>query len=776
MILLLLTILAFGAGLALGHALRFTGFPSRILFAGTFIAAEIVVIETLLGATGFLYSSILIVASVSISALTLLFSLRALGKRWVEAIYVDLRSLRNSLALLRHPEIAIFSALAALVGLWTFLTIMYLPPRSVDDLCHHLFPVFETAVRGHFVLLPLDFRPWFAYPLNADLLFLWPTVLQGDIQWVEAAQGIAALLAAIAIAALAREMRASPRHAALGAVLFLLIPLTAKQASSCYTDLILAAFYGAALYGALRYAKDGSTGSLLLAGLGCGLLAGTKYNFLFPLFALIPLVLVGMMKGGTPRSRWKQIALFFVLPSAGLCIYWYLRNLILLGNPMYPFQVGMGPVILFDSALPPDNVLLGSSSYISMIFDKPSMIFELFFGDIGLGGIDGGFGSLFWAGVIPVGFVYLFARVMRIRRDRDLIPLLFALQFCAALFPYMIVQKAASAVSIRFLLAAAVPGIAILVLSFQHLRETRPVLSVVVTLFMIIAAALPLSSLAGSTDITERKQAMTLDERAQAAREGFHGSPWHFAHHASYNIGLFAQAWEMLDSLSPSSDTSQHPLWVFATGGFPAGYYGTQLQNRLWNLDAPDRPEKPDILCYYLEKDGRIISYGDRIVRFEEVNARPDEFELVLNAKRMLVYVRRELIAPGTELRERCASFYEHTMKDDVAAARTLDPHPEGGVIFVALSLGHGLKALEFRGELTSRVILCRPEDSVHLAPLFASNERVLFVKRKENVREGIVGRFMGTEDDIVLADVTADCASLPIQEACEDILEGEEP
>ncbi len=760
MTLILLTALVFISGLALAHALRVTGFAARVLFAGTFAMVLIVAIETALGATGFLTQPLIIIASVAMSVPVLVISAWVIGPpRWGEVIASDLRGLRGTVSLLRHPEIAILSVLAGIVCLWTALVIMYLPPRSVDDLCYHLSTIFETILRGHFFLFPLDFRPHFAYPLNADLLFLWPTLLLGNIHWVEAGQAVAALLAAVGIAALARELGASPRFSMIGALLFLLLPITPKQATSCYTDLILAAFYAAALMGAVRYARDGSTSALLLSGMGAGLLAGTKYNYMIPILAIVPLLFLGMRKAPTLWQGWKRLMFLFLLPSVALCAYWFIRNLILLGNPVYPHQLGLGPLTLFYSALPSNHMLVQSKSYIESLFKEPLSLFEVFFGDASLGGPDGGFGPLFWGAVIPIGLGYLVIAARKFYRNGKTLPLLISLQFPAALLPYLICQWIVSPVTIRFLLAAAVPGIALLVYALDHLQKSRPVLAAAALISLVLAVTLPLTSIAGSSDQIERKQIMSLGDVTQAMREEWSGSPWRFARKSSIGITYFAELWEMLDLISKPPGQQACPLWVFTTGDYPAGFYGTYLQNRLWNLDSPDCPESPDILCFLMgPKDDKfnILYYGDHIIRIEEVAGQPNDYDLVNVIGPILIYARREVIAPEGKLRERFAAFYETAKAREVAAARSFSYRSDEGVILSADLVGYGLKALELRGEIRARVVLTWPEDIDRLASFFAEQGRVLALVPKELAHEPTLGKLKSDGKDLVLVDITS--------------------
>ena len=79
---------------------------------------------------------------------------------------------------------------------------------------------------------------------------------------------------------------------------------------------------------------------LALAGLALGLAAGTKFTFIIP-----ALVLVAAMSMRATRGRRLRVAALLVAPGALTAGWWYVRNLIAVGNPL-GLRVHLGPLML----------------------------------------------------------------------------------------------------------------------------------------------------------------------------------------------------------------------------------------------------------------------------------------------------------------------------------------------------------------------------------------------------------------------------------------------
>jgi len=86
--------------------------------------------------------------------------------------------------------------------------------------------------------------------------------------------------------------------------------------------------------------RDIGAGALAIAGLAAGLAAGTKLSFLAPVAALTVGVVVIATRGERLRT-----GLVWGIPMLAAGGYWYVRNLVAVGNPI-PYIASIGPISL----------------------------------------------------------------------------------------------------------------------------------------------------------------------------------------------------------------------------------------------------------------------------------------------------------------------------------------------------------------------------------------------------------------------------------------------
>ncbi len=221
-----------------------------------------------------------------------------------------------------------------LAVLWIATAVFLLPNRDVDGLCYHLPQIYESILQHRWVMLPLELRSHFAFPFNAELLFLWPAIFFHSQQFVDGVQGVMALFGVFILYALGREWNLTARTSVFIAFLFFLSPVVLAQSGSNYIDLIIAVLFLFAVYFAVSFYKTNTHYDLYNAAMAIGLLAGTKYAMLVFVVSLQ----IFMIKGLRKMSRIHLGCYIAVIVLLGG--YWYLRNWILLGNPIFPVTLG----------------------------------------------------------------------------------------------------------------------------------------------------------------------------------------------------------------------------------------------------------------------------------------------------------------------------------------------------------------------------------------------------------------------------------------------------
>jgi len=102
-----------------------------------------------------------------------------------------------------------------------------------------------------------------------------------------------------------------------------------------YIDLIIAIFFITGVYFAVRFFKAGDKSCLFLAGISTGLILGMKYTMILTAIILQIIIFLGVRKNKTKFCNIVYYILLILIFSG----YWYIRNMIELGNPIYPFSI-----------------------------------------------------------------------------------------------------------------------------------------------------------------------------------------------------------------------------------------------------------------------------------------------------------------------------------------------------------------------------------------------------------------------------------------------------
>jgi hypothetical protein len=320
---------------------RVTGAPdesraTRLVRAMLWAFALLVVVEAALGAAGRLE------AYATLAALTVVAAAVALGTRG--------RAPGRGTGT-REPltpvDVAYLSAIGAAFAFraWAGIhktTFLY------DTLSYHLHVPATWLAERRLEIVPAVFGdPSSAYaPANLEL---WSAFLMAPLRsdfLAGSGQLPFAALAAAAIVAAVRE-GGGRRTAALAAALaFLLVPEIWQQLRTAMTDLGMAALLLGGLPFVFRLRRAATAGDLLTAAAALGLAIGTKYVAL-PLAAPFALALALSVARGRPRPAALAAIVPVVLATGG---FWYLRNLAVTGNPLYPVAT-LGFPGLYDRAV-----------------------------------------------------------------------------------------------------------------------------------------------------------------------------------------------------------------------------------------------------------------------------------------------------------------------------------------------------------------------------------------------------------------------------------------
>jgi hypothetical protein len=241
--------------------------------------------------------------------------------------------------------IAAGAALGAALGVWYGRPGWSGTAFCFDDIIYHAAVAAHWYQAGVIEYVPFTYQTYYAY--NSELVALWFVLPTGHL----AHAGIATLLfAGLLVAA---TMSIAETHEVPPPVpLALLAALLASHKLMYFartfngTDLAMSVYVLAAIAFTVR---PPSLRSAAWAGLAGGLAIGTKVSAV-PLLGLLGLfwvarALLSWRNGTAPYRALGLPALFAI----GLCVlgsYWYIRNLIHTGNPVFPATVGplVGPL------------------------------------------------------------------------------------------------------------------------------------------------------------------------------------------------------------------------------------------------------------------------------------------------------------------------------------------------------------------------------------------------------------------------------------------------
>ncbi len=243
-----------------------------------------------------------------------------------------------SLASVRLPVLV--AAAAALPALTPALV---RAPASWDAMTYHLyFPYrwLETGAIHHIPTVFGDNAPAFA-PQNGALIHAWSMAFLSSDALTTMLSVLAIGTTMVALWSLSRSLGADARSAAWVVSWTILLPPILGESGTATVDAFMWSMAIVSLALAARHAAAPALGLAATSGLALGLAAGTKVIGV-PLAALIALPVGAMLIG---RRAWRDLAAYCAcaLLAGGP---WYVRNLQLYGNPLFPLDLRLGPFSL----------------------------------------------------------------------------------------------------------------------------------------------------------------------------------------------------------------------------------------------------------------------------------------------------------------------------------------------------------------------------------------------------------------------------------------------
>jgi hypothetical protein len=260
-----------------------------------------------------------------------------------------LRGLRTAQATSQEaPSRLDFCALLCLslvlaAGLFLGLRSLLLAVKVVSDgpIYHLYFAVrWWKAERLMLIAAPFGENAATYFPANGDLWFTWLMATWGGDRLARVGQAPFLALAGLAAYACARLLGRGPSASAIATCWFLSSTAFLIFSFEPNVDTIFVAGYMLAVFFFLRGVRqEGETPAIALGGLSAGLALGVKPVGLVFVPPLVAFALLQALRSTSPtRVKIARTIAIGALPlvTAG---YWFARNLLVTGNPVYPLEV-----------------------------------------------------------------------------------------------------------------------------------------------------------------------------------------------------------------------------------------------------------------------------------------------------------------------------------------------------------------------------------------------------------------------------------------------------
>jgi len=236
-------------------------------------------------------------------------------------------------------------AIAAAAWVWAWVS----PPPAWDAFVYHLgFPAsWLNRSRIFLVMVPFGDQAGTYFPSNVELIYLWLLTYTGQDFSTNVTQWFFTITCVAAVYRLSRITGASQAVALCSSFSVFFMPSIIHQAVSSEVDIAFSAMFVSSLYFLLRWRENPTIRfNLFLSMLAAGLFLGTKTIALpWTLFLYLPLFCIITVKRGL--RPWMLTGMAAAAVPGG---FWYVRNIAVTGNPVFPLSLNIFGLNLLPGA------------------------------------------------------------------------------------------------------------------------------------------------------------------------------------------------------------------------------------------------------------------------------------------------------------------------------------------------------------------------------------------------------------------------------------------
>lgn len=584
----------------------------KVILASLLSGGQIILTQLFLGIVGWLYLPALILLNIG-GVLIVLLCARVLSKDVRVLLQQEYGRMLEGIGKVISPENILLFIILGIVFISLVITTCFFPIKNDDALTYHLPPIYEYVINHKIFLLPVEFNKRFAFPENAELLFMWPVIFLHGQQFVNSFQLIVVLWGIVVIFGLARMLGLPSKVSLFVSLLFPMTPVVLFQMGSCYIEIITFVFFLTVLYCAGMFYKTNRLLYFYYTALAAGLLCGMKYNEI--LLILMALPFLCMKRVPRPRQWFYFIVIFMIAGG-----FWYWRNFGMFKTPIYPAPFSQDSLGIYSHH--PENVTFWK--FLERIPSKLLLLWK----DIGLGTEFGGYGLIFWGLALPAWF-YVWGRAIILKNRLEFwvySPLIIGvgqLLWVSQKDYYWISRYSLFMVGLGLLALGKVITV------FDQFVSFRRTMKILCVLFAVLAAV----HLSWSADLGPNYR---IDRSIKDLAAGEYLSK------ESYCMEWpDCQAWAVMDYLTMNASKGLSCYVAPLANMSDVGYiYGTKLQNTIWNLQQ-DKTHPPDAVLYlniYKDVQGKGL---DEKFTFRKMMTNPEYF-LIIKDHRFSLFMRKD--------------------------------------------------------------------------------------------------------------------------------------
>lgn len=302
---------------------------------------QIIVSEFFLGVFSILNGRNLVLINLIFSVGLLYGIVRKSSSRVVDSY---LASLKRSLSKLWNtirsdPLLMVLAILVIIFLVWVIFLGVIFPATDFDGNSYHLTFIGYVMQNHTFFDAPTSLKWLAGYPKGGEFIQMWSVIIPGRDIFSDLAQLPFLGMGVYALFEIGQSLGVNKRNARFAALLFIFLPIVLNQLKTTYVDVMLCTLFFASLSMVIQ--KKLNNLDLLLLGIIFSLILSIKSTGLLFVAAAVPLLLFNLYQN---RSREKGtfvpsyvMPLMFVAIPMIFGLYWYIKNWVVYGSPIYPF-------------------------------------------------------------------------------------------------------------------------------------------------------------------------------------------------------------------------------------------------------------------------------------------------------------------------------------------------------------------------------------------------------------------------------------------------------